>query len=220
MTAWSYSSLTAFETCPRRYAIVRVYKQIKEPQTEATLHGNAVHKAIENYGKGVEPMPEKYGQYKPLVDTVLSAKGDKVFETKFALNADLQPVRYFADDCWVRGVLDLQVLNGSTAVVLDWKTGKPKADGDQMKLFAASTFALHGHVNKVHTGYVWLAHDKLDRETYTREDAEPIWAEFRLRVKRLDDAVKYDDFPPKPSGLCKSWCPVPNRMCEFSGKAT
>jgi len=218
VTAWSYSSLQAFETCPRRYAVVRVYKQVKEPQTEATMHGNEVHKALELYGRDRTPIPPKYESYRPLVDTVLKAPGEKVFETKFALNTDLQPTTFFGKDCWVRGVLDLQVVQPKTAIVLDWKTGKPKTDGDQLKLFAAATFALRPHIEKVHTGYVWLAHDKLDRETFTREQAPQIWAEFRIRVERLDNAMKYDDFPPKPSGLCKNWCPVPNNICEFSGK--
>ena len=45
---WSYSSLNAWEQCPRRYHLTRIAKVISEPQTEATLHGNEVHKALEN----------------------------------------------------------------------------------------------------------------------------------------------------------------------------
>ena len=44
---WSYSALTSYETCPKRYQLTRVTKQVTEPQTEATRWGNEVHKALE-----------------------------------------------------------------------------------------------------------------------------------------------------------------------------
>lgn len=218
MTVWSYSALQSFETCPRRYQLTKVIKIIKEPQTEATLHGNAVHKALENYGKLGTPIPEKMVQYKPLVDAVIQSPGNKFYETKFALTEKLTPTTFFASDCWVRGVLDLQVVRTKTAIVLDWKTGKPKSDGDQLKLFAGATFALHPFVETVRTGYAWLAYNKLDQETYSRGQQDEIWSEFRVRVSRLDDALKYDEFPPRPSGLCREWCPVTKKHCEFSGR--
>ena len=44
---WSYSSLQAFETCPRRFYLTRIAKLASEAQTQATLWGNEVHKALE-----------------------------------------------------------------------------------------------------------------------------------------------------------------------------
>ena len=45
--AWSYSLLQAFETCPRRFKLTRITKEVQEPQSEAMLHGNEVHKSLE-----------------------------------------------------------------------------------------------------------------------------------------------------------------------------
>ena len=56
--AWSYSALTAFETCPRRFELTRVTRQVKEPQTEATIWGNEVHKALELFAKDGKPLPK------------------------------------------------------------------------------------------------------------------------------------------------------------------
>lgn len=218
MTVWSYSSLTAFETCPRRYQVVRILKLIKEEETVATRHGNEVHKALELYGRDGTALPEKYASYQPMMDAILRAPGEKHFEVKFALTENLQPTDFFAPNCWVRGVLDVQIINGEKAVVVDHKTGKPKNDPSQLKLFAAATFAQHPTTQAVTTGYAWLAFNLLDRETYTRAQADAIWAGFRSRVSRLDQALEYDEFPPKPSGLCRQWCPVPKRICEFSGR--
>lgn len=215
---WSYSSLNAWEQCPRRYHLTRIAKVISEPQAEATLHGNEVHKALENAVGKALPLPEKYKQYIPIVELVRKAPGVKKAEHKFGLTSSFTPTDFWAKDVWCRGVLDLQVVTSDTVVVCDYKTGKPKVDADQLKLFAAAAFALHPRVNTVKTGYIWLAYGKLDTETFHRGDEAGIWQEFIPRVRAMDDAIARKEYVPKPSGLCRAHCPIPRRMCEFSGK--
>lgn len=217
--AWSYSYLQAFETCPKRFYHTKIAKDVIEPQTEALTHGNEVHKALELAVAENRPLPEKYKTYIPIVEAVKASPGIKKAEMKFGLTKSFAPTTFFAKDVWVRGVLDFTAINGKSATVLDWKTGKPKTDGDQMKLFAGATFALYPSVEKVKTGYVWLAHNKVDAETYTRDDIPAIWNEFIPRVERVEYAIKNSVFNPNPSGLCRAWCPVPRSKCEFSGKA-
>lgn len=216
--AWSYSYLTAFETCPRRFALTRIYKTVQEPQTEATINGNQVHKAIELHIKGEQHLPEKYARYVPLVQAVMTAPGVKHAELKFGLTKQLTPTGFFAKDVWVRGVFDLLVVKPKSITIVDWKTGKPKSDPDQLDLFAAVGLALHPRIDKARTAYAWLAHDRLDPQEFTRDDYERIWAGFRTRVQRLEQAITDEKFPPKPSGLCKAWCPVTKRQCEFSDR--
>ena len=57
--SWSYSSISLFKQCPRKYYRLRVLKDIKEPPTQHLIYGNAVHKACEDYGKDGTPIPEK-----------------------------------------------------------------------------------------------------------------------------------------------------------------
>ena len=45
--AWSYSSLTNFETCPRQFKLLKIDKVVPFKETEAIRHGNEVHKALE-----------------------------------------------------------------------------------------------------------------------------------------------------------------------------
>lgn len=97
-------------------------------------------------------------------------------------------------------------------------TGKVKTDGDQLKLFAAAAFAQYPHVNTVSTGYIWLAHDKLTRRDFTRDEVPVIWQEFIPRIRRMELAQEKDNWPPNPSGLCKAWCPVGKKLCDFCGK--
>lgn len=218
MTAWSYSSLSLFEQCPKKYAHLRVWKDVKEPPYDHRDHGNLVHKALETAVVSGQPLAAEYAKYQPLVAAVLSAPGEKRAETKVALTAELKPTTYFAPDVWLRAVFDLTIVQGDTAIVIDWKTGKVKNDGDQLRLFAGVALATLPGVTTVKTGYAWLAHNKLTADTFTVKDGERIWAEFRTRTRRIDIAIENNNFPPNPSGLCKNWCAVPNRLCSFSGK--
>ena len=216
---WSFSSLNAYEQCPRRYNITRIQKLLKEPQTESTLHGNEVHKALELGLKGEQVLPKKYAQWEPLVQRIRKAPGKKLVEYKFALTKGFRATEFFAKDAWVRGVIDAAVLGVKTATVLDWKTGKPKFDTDQLKLFAGVTLAAYPYLESVNTGYVWLAHNRVDNKIFTKADVPGIWQEFIPRVQRMERSLEKDDWPPKPSGLCKSWCPVGRKLCEFCGVA-
>ena len=215
---WSYSSLTAFETCPRRFHEVKILKNFADPPNEAAMHGNEVHKALELDLKGEKALPEKYKEYRPLIERVKAAPGKKLVEFKFALTQGFKPVGFFDKGAWVRGVIDFGLVNPKTAVILDWKTGKPKDDHDQLKLFAAVAFHTYPYIETVHTGYAWLGHNKLQQEKFTREELPGIWQEFMPRITRLTKAETNDNFPPKPSGLCKNYCPVTNDKCEFSGR--
>lgn len=213
VTPWSYSSLTAFENCPKRFYLTRIAKLVKEPQTAATLWGNEVHKALEHAVQG-KPLEERFNSYAPLVAKLRAAPGQKHTERKFGLTSSYRSTEFFAKDVWFRGVIDLTIVTDKTATVLDHKTGKVKSDGDQLKLFAAAAFAQYPHVETVKTGYLWLAHDKATRRDFTREEVPVIWQEFIPRVQRMEHAEKTDQWLPKPSGLC-GWCPVGREHCDF-----
>lgn len=215
---WSYSSLSAFETCPRRYKLTKLTKEVSDPPGEAAMHGTAVHEALENYLNGTAPFPDKYDEYRAVADRVAQAEGERLVEWQFGLNEGLQPSTFDAPDAWVRGVIDFGVVSGKSAVLLDWKLGVPKHDHDQLKLFAAAAFATFPDLEKVRTGYVWLKYSKVETSFFRREDVPELWKEFIPRVIRLVKAQEQDKFVPKPSGLCRKHCPLTHDQCEFSGR--
>lgn len=215
---WSYSSLSAFETCPRRFYLTRITKQVREPQTQATLWGNEVHKALELAVNGTKALGPTFQQYQPIVERVRAAKGRTFTEQKFGLTSGFKPTEFFGKDVWFRGVLDLTIVTPKIGIVLDYKTGKVKHDGDQLKLFAAATFAQHPYLDTVKTGYLWLANDKTVTQTFVREDLPLIWQEFLPRIQRMERAQDNDKWLPRPSGLCAAWCPVGKKLCEHCGR--
>lgn len=215
---WSYSSLQAYETCPRRYKLTKISKVVKEPMTDATLWGNEVHRALEHAVKGTNALQPRFKAYQPVVDRIRAAKGIVETERNFALTAAFRPTDYWAPDAWVRGKADVTITRAKTGYLFDYKTGKPKEDQDQLNLFAAVLLAEKPFLERVHTGYIWLGHDKVDPATMEREAAPIIWRDFSSRVARMAASAERDDFPPRPSGLCREWCPVGKKNCEFCGK--
>lgn len=208
--AWTYSQLDKFETCPRQFYHVRVKRDIVEPPTEHTIWGEKVHTAFENRIKDDTPLPEGMQQWEPFATKLANMPGEKKCEEQMAVDKNFQPAPW--KSAWTRGIADLLVLHGKSAVVMDYKTGKRKLT-EQLMLYAGYTFAHYPEVATVTTGFVWLKDKKVDKETFGREDVPKIWNTFLPRVRKLELAYERDAWPCRPSGLCRGWCPV--KQCEF-----
>lgn len=217
MPPWSYSALTAFETCPKRYYLTKVAKKITEPPTDATIWGNKVHGCLEARLRNGTPLPDYLKPYETLVKKIAAREGKCIVEERMTLDRNLRPTTWQAGNAWCRGIIDVGVVGSDRATLLDWKTGKRKPESDQLKLFAGFAFAHYPWINTVNTGFIWLKENKVDKETFTREQVGHIWTEFIPRVKRMELAYSENKWPAKPSGLCRSWCPV-GAECEFCGK--
>ena len=215
MKAWSYSSLTSFETCPRRFYFTKVSKEVVEPPTEATTWGTAVHEAMEFRVKDGTPLPQTMVKYEPIAAKIVATKGEKFCEMEIGLTADFKECGFYDSNCWYRGIIDLGIDYGSTVVLWDYKTGKVKTDHDQLKLFSVSYMITRPQVEVSRSGYIWLAHDKITRKDIHKDEIGVVWSEFIQRVDRLESAYSADRWPPKPSGLCRGWCPVGKDRCEF-----
>ena len=214
--AWSYSALTSYETCPRRHYETKVIKRVKEPETEALRWGSAVHKALEMRVKKDKPLPTGMTQWEPLVQKIANVGGFTLTESQYALDENFNSVHWFHKDVWMRMILDFGKLRDTSLLALDYKTGKVKEDIDQLKLFAAVMFKIYPDVEKIVTGYVWLKDKKVTKETFQREQLPDLWGAFIPRVNRLQAAHDQNDWPEKPSGLCRAWCPV--TACQFNGR--
>ena len=218
--AWGYSSLSAFETCPRRYYLTKVSKQVQEPQTQATIWGNQVHKALELRITKSQPLPDTMSDYESIAQTVVArAKGGVIgAEQKMALTKSFKPTTWFGKDVWVRGITDFTIEKGDKLFIGDWKTGKPTPESAQLKLTAAMSFAHKPYINTIINSFVWLKTGGITHETFTRDDVPAIWQEFMPRIQRLEHAMEENKFPARPSGLCRSWCPVGKKPCEHCGE--
>ena len=214
--SWSYSQLKNFETCPKRYYHYNVAKDIVEPQSQQLADGNALHKAFELRIKNGTPLPMGMAMHEGLLARIVGAQGQVYAEQKLALTSSFTPSTYFGKAVWFRTQIDATVVNGDRAAVFDWKDGKPKDDTTQLQLMAATLFHHQPNVQKVSSALVFVSHGETVPATYLREDLTEIWGEILPRVKLVEKARATQEYPPKPSGLCKKYCAVVS--CPYHGK--
>ena len=214
MRVQSFSSMSTFNNCPKQYYLTYVNPVIPYQETDATRWGTEVHLALEEYCRDDVPLTDKFAPYQRYGDKIKALPGDKFYEQEFALNRSLKPVAFADPDAWVRGIIDVLVVNGNQALVTDWKTGKVKPDSDQLKLFAGFVMHHYPEVEQVKTVYAWLAHKKTTVETYTRADLPDIWNHFIAKMAKIEASYEKDRWLAKTSGLCNGWCGA-GEHCSF-----
>jgi CRISPR/Cas system-associated exonuclease Cas4 (RecB family) len=214
----SFSSIKMFENCPLRYYHQRILKTVVDQGGEASIHGERIHKFIEERLKGTATQEhiEDIMNLEPVIASIkaVAEGGELGVEQQLTLTAELTPTQWFAKDAWIRSILDVMVIKGSTAMVLDWKTGKRRPDWTQLELFALQVFAHHPEVNKVTTGFIWTKELATDKETYHRDGSDKLWAKLLTRIHRIEQAAEQNVWPAKPSGLC-NYCPCKS-FCEYT----
>ena len=217
--AWSYSALKTFQSCPKKYYHLKVLKDVKEPQSEIMLYGIDAHKAAELYIANNQDLPGKYEFMRRQLDTLKNLKGDKYCEFKFGLTKEMQPCDFFAKNVWLRGAIDLLVVNedAGTARMIDYKFGKSKnADMSQLQLMSLAVFKLFPNITKVKAGLLFCGEDKMFPTQYDAADAPKMWMDWLPEVQRLETAFTSNVWNASPSGLCKAWCYV--LSCPHNGR--
>lgn len=209
---WSFSSLKDFVNCPKQYQELKVLKRFTKFPTEQMRYGTEVHKACEDYVGGGIPLVENYKRFQPVLDSLIAISGTKYPEHCMALDKNKQVASY-NKGYWVRGIVDLLIVDGDYAFIVDYKTGSNRyPDPKQLKLMALMTFAHFPNVNNIKAGLLFVAHDSFMEEEYTRGQIPKLWSYFENDLDRLRFSYENDTWQTNPNALC-GWCPV--TTCEF-----
>lgn len=206
--AWSYSKLKNFETCPKRHWHIDIQRDVKEEESEHLTWGNYAHKALAERLSKNTPLPNDLTKFEKWAERILSTPGDIMVEQKLAIDKSFGQCSWFGPQAWYRAIGDVIKVNGPVALVGDWKTGKILEDSVQLALAAACVFAHYPEVMAVRSEFIWLKHDASTRETFKREEMATFWRGLWPRIETLKQAHEKQEYPPKPNGLCKRWCPV------------
>ena len=206
-TAWSYSVLSMFEQCRKKYFHLKVVKDIKDSDSSFSSEGKEIHDAMfQRVIKGT-PLPLPIRHFEKWAAAFANRKGEKHGEMKLCLNNKFEPVAWFAPDAWVRAVVDLLIIDGSTATIVDWKTGKKRIDWTQLMLTAAIISQLMPEITKFNMVFVWLNSGEISHESIEKSAIRGVWQDILPRVKEIEIAKRTTDFPATESGLC-GYCPV------------
>ena len=210
--AWSYSSLKTFQQCPKKYYHLKVAKDIKDTGSEATIYGNEVHQAAEQYVMHDTPIPPKFAYVLPVLNVLKSIEGDKHCELKLGLIKDgdtYKPCGFFDEGVWWRGIADLLIIQGDTAFSVDYKTSKNAkyADVKQLDLVATALFAHFPQVNTIKSGLLFVVSNEFVTKNHVREGTKEYMEPFHQDLARLEQAMSNNVWNASAGPLC-GWCPV------------
>lgn len=225
--SWSYSSLSMFNSCPKKYEIIRVKKLVTDPPGKAAEEGTRMHTMIEEYLRD-DKWDNELLPYKRLLTIVKEKKGvcEEGYHFKWITELGEHPagtpvyekrtlVRCEADDpnCWVRSYLDWHKIDGTTAEIIDWKTGKVKPSS-QLGFYAWLLFTAHPELERVKSTFHWINRSDQLSEWYDRADMERLFKPFADSLQQLEYCLTSDVWPETPNDWCK-YCPVTKEHCSY-----
>jgi RecB family exonuclease len=207
---WSYSSLSLYQQCPKKYYHLKVLKDIKEPLSEAITFGNTIHKIAEQYVSNNTPIPEPFKEIEPALESIRNMEGKKLCENKLGLTADLEPCGFFDKKVWWRGIADIIILQGDRALTIDYKTGKKSqyADLKQLEVLSLAIFKHFPEIKKVKAGLMFLFAGDFIKADYLSDNQDEAWGPWISDVGQLQSSVEHNVWNAKPNFTCRGWCPV------------
>jgi hypothetical protein len=212
MTAWSYSSLKTFQQCPKKYYHLKVAKDIKDDGSEATIYGQEIHKAAEDFVKDGTPIPEKFAFIKPVVEALNRIEGEKHTEIQLGVTNNggkLAPCGFFDKGVWYRGIADLLIINGDEGFLVDYKSSKNAkyADLKQLDLLAAAVFLHYPEVTKLKSALLFVVSNEFVNKEHNSQHKLAYFEHVRYDLERLETAMKTGVWNAVSGPLC-GWCPV------------
>lgn len=205
--AWSYSALTRFENCGKQYYEINVAKNVKDEGNEFTAAGQEVHAALYQRICKDKKLPLNMRHYEKMAARLAAQPGENTGELKFAMTRAFEPTDYFSQDVFVRVIVDLLNVRDSSAVIVDFKTGKQQPGFDQLLLTAGVVSSHLPEIENFKLAYLWLKNKTITSTEISKSSMISVWNMFLPRVAKMEAAVKTATYVMKPSGLCR-FCPV------------
>ncbi len=210
MTAKSFSKWATYDRCPRQYKYRYTDKVavIRTEKGEAAQRGTRVHNSVEELFKGTRPnvdeeIQDAYGEWLCSIRDGYEC----IPELKFALNQEFEVCGYYADDCLVRGFIDLVVkpeIDGKLSIAAyEWKTGKEWPEHLMQKmLYGMVLLVLFPQVDEVSVTGVYFDQGHNRKIVYKRA----MLGTYKWQWLRKFETMDADKTcAPNPNFLCK-WC--------------
>lgn len=215
LTAWSYSRLESFETCPKKFWHISIRKDVIDPPNEFTIDGTETHLAFAKYLKKGTALPIAKRHYTPLLAKIKAAPGEHVIEQQLAITAEYKQTGWFDKDVYLRVISDLTIMNAPRAAMFDWKTGKVKNDFTQLRVAAATMFMIAPELETISMSFVWLKNKSVKSDKMTRDEMPDVWAALHPRLVQYQAAFDNQAFPARQGFHCR-YCPV--ETCPYFEK--
>jgi hypothetical protein len=205
---YSFTMLNTADTCLHRCYRQYVKRDVPYVETPEMKWGNEVHSAME-YRVGGKPLPEKMRHWEPIAATF--ARPGARSEMKMGVTRDAKPAEFFGKDVFLRGKIDVTLIEGTSAFLPDWKTGNSRyEDPFELEIQALMLKIANPYLTKIGGCYVWLKENRIGKP-YDLTDVNSTWAKVHNKVEVIEDAMKAGEWPKTKGPLC-GFCGV--KDCE------
>ena len=199
----SYSAARLYCDCKKLFYHTYILKDQPKPSSPAMERGKLVHMKLresvinKTYPKGIF-VPTGY------LEWIWEHKGKA--EVSLALSNSLDWMEFFDNSCYVRGKIDVVVLNDKIHII-DWKTGFPKWDEIQRNF--THLLVTKGMDKDIMFHWVWVDSGETEVQKSTKEDSEKA-------IELIEKIRNETDFSPWASWRC-NFCGVND--CNFNRKS-
>lgn len=232
---YSHSKQECFFSCPKKFHYKFIQK-IKIPSDNVAFEkGDFLHKELEKFLTDVDTPPWIDYEFKLITDkkeqdnlynlsreiiksdfytkikNLLSSCDKFEVEKGFSFDEEWTPLEYNYRN-FIIGYIDLFIIKGKNAIIIDHKSGKYKEekyqDWEQVKLYCAYLFRENIMLEKIKCFYSFIEHDKRNSKEFTREEIDEFVVSYNEKLYKIEEETKFDK---KCSKLC-NWCDY-KRMC-------
>ena len=207
---YSYTFLSTYEICPKQSFHRFVLKDIPFQETPAMKWGTEVHTALEKRVRDKVPLPPQMVKYEFYAAALEPLNPE--CEMKLGIKRDGSPIAFFDDDVWLRGKADIAVKQGTTALLMDYKTGKKREDPYELEVQALMLHATWPEIERITGHYVWLQDGVVGRAHDVSNTGETLEC-IQEKADEIEHCHKTGEWRTKPGPLC-NWCPVVS--CNFN----
>jgi hypothetical protein len=206
--AYSYSFLNDFRNCPHKAFRKYVKRDLPKEESEALAEGIRVHYELEQFiNSGVKPEVGEFGRF---VAEKLRERGAEA-EKKLGMSKQRVAAGFWDAGVWLRGKIDSLIVEGDTALITDWKTGKKREDPFELKVQALLVQTSYP-VTYIYGSYVWLKDEDVG-QVYDLSGVTGAHSEVCAITHKAEKCGEAGEWPKNPNPLC-GWCPV--KDCEYN----
>lgn len=203
---WAYTSLNTYDdVCGYQFFRTYIKRDIPYVATKEMEFGKQVHTAMELRVGGGKPLPAEFRKWEPFAAPFdgLNAKT----ELKLAITREGRPTGQWDKDVHGRGMVDVAVINGTKAVISDWKSGGSKYEKPfELEIHAMLLKAANPQLTQVVGNFVWLKEDRAGK-VYDLSDFNSTWSRVSNIVEQIEDDMAANEFTKRKNPLC-GWCRV------------
>lgn len=234
----SYTRISDFEACPRRFKLKHLDK-VPEPPSEPLLIGRVIHDTAAAYAKhclqtgvatditAIKPIAEaafyevgglpteKLPEIIALVEKLAESY---VVDLEHTVGVEEQFKHFFGDGQIFWAYIDRLLIDGTVATIVDLKTDHNlRSQGDvdrdlQLEVYAWAVKVMYPQVTEIKTALNFVRHQVVrEGRSIPAEEIPEIEKRIMAAVARID---KETEFKPTPGSAC-GWCAYSSNCPAF-----